>query len=585
MAHSGKLKLSGGSGGRGGRNNKPAQYYVWYLGWKESRGLGGREYTEPIVKDMVMRRRGEELPKLTLEVSPKEIRIFQLTKGKWGRAEKIKFPTIPGKDVTYATQGLPPDEDVVACIYLGFNPTTRQAVHVHVYRCDSPQTAYLLVEHLTEIIKLPEHAGRIREIETELVAWGQVVPRPKNFISTYDGMSTSTRTPSTTGSDTIQNYSDDEEDRDSGNPQSPMDPRRYRVVMDDEEMDPTKAAKINSLASELQKKLGIGKMESAGGPILLPPMDYDTVHRKQGDFLKDYAERKARSKEIVGDSGLYGSHERRADSDSGSGDKAPTLANFTDGRDEQRPQKEEEVYMVSPRWKKEEVYNPPRRPRSPSPGPQRGVSPRGRRAVSPMSPRGDNRRHSPSPERYPHRQQSPEARGRQGRAQDRVYGRGTSPHPAMVGYDPRGRSPHPVFGDDMRGRSMTPERYPYQQPQRRPQGRSSSQGRYFDEGVRYNPGGSELGARSVYPDANYYGRVSRPYDTSDFGYYEEGSLLRSDEGYRSMDKYLHNERPARNKKAEKEKKKKRKSKGDEFVTTGYYVNQNPSGRSSSFRFP
>ena len=38
------------------------------MGWRECRGVWGREFTEPIARDLILTRRGEELPKLTLEV-------------------------------------------------------------------------------------------------------------------------------------------------------------------------------------------------------------------------------------------------------------------------------------------------------------------------------------------------------------------------------------------------------------------------------------------------------------------------------------------------------------------------------------
>ena len=71
-------------------------------------------------------------------------------------------------------QVLSPDEDVVACIYLGYNPQTRCAVHVHVYRCDSMETAAILTAHLNQLIELPEHQQRVLKIEQELVNKGQV---------------------------------------------------------------------------------------------------------------------------------------------------------------------------------------------------------------------------------------------------------------------------------------------------------------------------------------------------------------------------------------------------------------------------
>ncbi|KAK2165968.1 hypothetical protein LSH36_44g16002 [Paralvinella palmiformis] len=256
-----------------------ACYYVWYLGWKECWGLAGREFTEAIVKDLVIRRKNEQPLKLTLEVSSKELKIYQVTKGKFGRTEKVKFPTVHTKDVTYAVQGLPPDEDVVACIYIGYNPTTRRAVHVHVYRFDSPTTARVFTDHLTDIIRLPEHEDRIRAVEADLVSRGEIGPRPRSFIRTYDMASTAAMVPYT---------GDVPTDDDKNHPPERNDDPFYEE----------KEEKMESLAAELKQRLG----NRSEAPLLLPPQDYDTIRRVRGNLNDpaEYEARKCKNQDIVG---------------------------------------------------------------------------------------------------------------------------------------------------------------------------------------------------------------------------------------------------------------------------------------------
>jgi len=55
----------------------------------------------------------------------------------------------------------------------------------------------------------------------------------------------------------------------------------------------------DSLAAELKKKLGTGGKSSGGAPILLPPRDYDTVHRHRGN-LNGIDFRRCMSANIVG---------------------------------------------------------------------------------------------------------------------------------------------------------------------------------------------------------------------------------------------------------------------------------------------
>ena len=62
---------------------------------------------------------------------------------------------IPHHAITCAVRAEKPNDDVVSCILLIYNPATACPVHVHSYRCDSPETAQLLQEQLqVESIKL-----------------------------------------------------------------------------------------------------------------------------------------------------------------------------------------------------------------------------------------------------------------------------------------------------------------------------------------------------------------------------------------------------------------------------------------------
>jgi len=247
------------------------QYYVQYLGWKEVQGVWGREFTESITKELIKRRTGAPLPKLTMEVSPKELKITQQIEKK-GKIQKLKYPAIPSKDITYAVQATSPDEDVVSCIYLGYNPQTRCAVHVHVYRCDSVVTAGHLADHLTQITEIPEYQKRALRIEQDLVGRDQIRPRPSAFVgsnnrvpddvSTQDGVIEDERIMETPRRDIIYNREVVEDY-----------PSRERYTNDN-------GGIYDSLAAELRAKLEARK---AKDPILYPPKDYDTIHRKVGN--------------------------------------------------------------------------------------------------------------------------------------------------------------------------------------------------------------------------------------------------------------------------------------------------------------
>ena len=259
-----------------------AQYYVWYLGWRECDAIGGRAHTEPVVKELVSRRKTEEeLVKFTIEVNPSELRIIQLIEGKKGKIERKRHPSVPARDVTYAVQALSPDEDVVACIYLGFNPQTHKVVHVHVYRCDSPDTARRMVEHLNRIIALPEHRERLRGIEEDLVRKDHIVPRPMGLGEPADDADTMTY-----DDDVMTDYTVDR----STSPERKWTGRAPRAPP----TGTTNTGGFTSLAAELHSRLGNKKT----APLLLPVKDYGTW-KLIGNNV-DFENRKCRNVDLVG---------------------------------------------------------------------------------------------------------------------------------------------------------------------------------------------------------------------------------------------------------------------------------------------
>lgn len=56
-------------------------------------------------------------------------------------------------------------EDIVACVLLLYNPSTKCPLHVHAYRCDSETTAQALHQFLQVLINRPENQKRFAELE------------------------------------------------------------------------------------------------------------------------------------------------------------------------------------------------------------------------------------------------------------------------------------------------------------------------------------------------------------------------------------------------------------------------------------
>ena len=188
---------------------------------------------------------------------------------------------IPHHAITCAVREEKPNDDLVSTILLIYNPATSCPVHVHCYRCDSAETAEMLHDQLQVLVQRPENQKKFFEIESRLQEKG-LLQRTVSSVTSSGGNSK-------LGSDgrSLGRGSDSGTGSDKG---SQLNPTEKIATMYD------------SLAAELREKLGSGPKQ----PILLPPRDYDTVHRQKGNIL-GIEERKSLNPKIVGGStGLGG---------------------------------------------------------------------------------------------------------------------------------------------------------------------------------------------------------------------------------------------------------------------------------------
>ncbi|XP_018335729.1 uncharacterized protein LOC108744453 [Agrilus planipennis] len=258
---------------------KKSSYYVWFLGAKEARGLRGPEAVMPALEHLMQRERDTEPHKVTLQVSQKGLKIVQnvVRETGSGKTGKPKLETvkhlIPSDSVAYAHQR----DDIVVCVLLLMNPVTGWPLHVHAYRCDSLDTARLLHHQLQTLSDRPDNQKRWREVEAKIM----------------DGeMKEMGRQDSSLGSDTGASSargSDSGEERSSGGLGSDLPPVRTSILYD-------------SVAAELRARLGGASGPGSrppSQPLLLPPRDYDTVHRQRGN-LQGIELRRCLNTSIVG---------------------------------------------------------------------------------------------------------------------------------------------------------------------------------------------------------------------------------------------------------------------------------------------
>ncbi|XP_029668159.1 uncharacterized protein LOC115238452 isoform X1 [Formica exsecta] len=351
---------------RSSKDVKKSFYYVWYLGAREAKGV---DAMPGAIAYLLERERLQEPFKVTLQVSNKGLKIIQTVHPGGSTRSAVKH-LVPGHAVLAAVQR----EDIVAATLLLPNPATNNPVHVHAYRCDSVETAELLGGQLKALASHTDNLARVTASEGRIRS---------NLGS--DGRSTR------------------ESESSEGSGELRHDPVQTTTIYE-------------SLAAELRAKLGRGNSDDNDvGPILLPPRDYDTVHRHRGN-LAGIEFRRCLNQTIVGGSTAIDRSGTRSAASSGIGsDSAATPPPYqTHHPLGQRPSRPSRDSSSDDDWgalNEENDYLPevetaassltlPRLPRSPerlSNQANRGISPncnRNRRAA-------EFRQRSPSPQYQP----------------------------------------------------------------------------------------------------------------------------------------------------------------------------------------
>ncbi len=268
---------------------KKSQYYVWFLGSKESDGLRGRNYVVPIMRDLIKDSVSRLPNKITVQISEKGLKLVQsvptVSKSGKVKTEVMKF-YIPSHSITYGIIGPPPYNDVVATVLLVFNPETKCPIHVHCYRCDSPETAIIMHSNLQILINRPDSQIRISHLERRLVDSGLLLP-PKTGGRQFPNLHRdgyhrpvvdNDRSPipnyPTSFEDNYNRYSSENYAGESGEETDYVGMSSDESEEQDENSDSHRLAKLHqAVFLELKEKL------RSEPPILLPPRDYTNTFR------------------------------------------------------------------------------------------------------------------------------------------------------------------------------------------------------------------------------------------------------------------------------------------------------------------
>ncbi|KIH58626.1 hypothetical protein ANCDUO_11164 [Ancylostoma duodenale] len=124
-----------------------SHFYVWYLGSKEADGVRGSAVVLPIMRQLLKDSFKKTPSKATVQISAKGLKLIQSVPA-MSRSGKIKTQLakfqIAASCITYSMTGKAPFDDVVGVVMLVLNPEMNSPMHVHCYRCDSPETAQIM---------------------------------------------------------------------------------------------------------------------------------------------------------------------------------------------------------------------------------------------------------------------------------------------------------------------------------------------------------------------------------------------------------------------------------------------------------
>ncbi|KAJ1356507.1 hypothetical protein KIN20_014239 [Parelaphostrongylus tenuis] len=122
-------------------------FYVWYLGSKEADGIRGAAVVLPIMRQLLKDSYKKTPNKATVQISNKGLKLVQSIPA-MSRSGKVKMQfakfQISASCITYSMTGRAPFDDVVGVVMLVINPEMTFPMHVHCYRCDSPETAQIM---------------------------------------------------------------------------------------------------------------------------------------------------------------------------------------------------------------------------------------------------------------------------------------------------------------------------------------------------------------------------------------------------------------------------------------------------------
>ncbi|PAA68920.1 hypothetical protein BOX15_Mlig032274g1 [Macrostomum lignano] len=267
-----------------------------YLGWKPTDGLCGRQFVEPIVRDMLARRGSQryQLKRHVLEFDKRKLRLWEMDHRTGGRTGG-RYPSVPVEDITFALQeDGNTDPLVFSLILFGFNEESNRSIHTHVWRGFNLESVSEFTGRLIRCLTSPAHLHSVREMELQLVKRGEA--RPSGYF-VAEGPEPGSRggghgsRGNSRPSSLLQSPSSP---RPPSSPQPPPPPPQQPPQQPPPPPPPPQQPP-QVIGSRVTEELRQRFLDKSGAPLLHPPCDYDTISRSHGNVLLRRTEQPLRS--------------------------------------------------------------------------------------------------------------------------------------------------------------------------------------------------------------------------------------------------------------------------------------------------
>lgn len=229
-----------------------------YFGWSQAKGIWGDEFVHSVFHHIFNSRKTQDqfVPeKLRISIRNMELNIIKEISSRTLVRTFVDYQSIPIVDITYATKIKHNGDFYVCLLVLGYDPYTGFPIHLYVYQTKSDDDATRFISLVIRKTNTREIRKRFIEIENMLLEDNKI---DKSQLRNNRGIfHVSNINGSNSNSMSLNSSNDDRSMTSLAN------------TVQDPKMD---------VFEESQSKT------KSKTYLLLPPRDYDTIHRRHKNF-------------------------------------------------------------------------------------------------------------------------------------------------------------------------------------------------------------------------------------------------------------------------------------------------------------